>query len=182
MPERSDSNRFVQGISKASAALNLLNERLCGLLVAAMVAIVWFGVFSRYLIDLGGGWTEELARYVMIWAALLAIPVGVYRCEHIGVELLLGGLRPGLQRALRVVLALIAAGFFGLLAYYGVVMTVEGAGQYATIFGMTMELPFAAVPTAASVALLQTLAVLLRDLTGGAASLVEADNAMENLA
>jgi hypothetical protein len=40
---------------------------------------------------------------------------------------------------------------------------VVGAGQYATIFGMTMLLPFAAVPVSAGLTVIQIIASSLRE-------------------
>lgn len=64
--------------------LNWGIERLCALLIALMVLDVWLGVISRYLVEMQITWTEELARYLMIWAALLAVSCGVYYREHVG--------------------------------------------------------------------------------------------------
>ena len=47
--------------------LNWLVERICALLVGAMVVVIWFGVVERYFLHLGFTWTEEFSRYVMIW-------------------------------------------------------------------------------------------------------------------
>lgn len=146
--------------------LNWLIERVCALLVAAMVAIVWFGVVSRYLIDLGATWTEELARYVMIWAALLAVSCGAYRREHIGLDFFSTFLSTRARTVLVVTLDLIGISFFLFLFVYGLGMTADGAGQYATIFGMTMVFPFASVPVAAALTVFQIMVTLLRTIGG----------------
>ena len=68
--------------------LNKVIEVCCAALAAAMILIIWFGVIERYVFHLGMTWTEELARYVMIWTALLAVPACAYRREHIGLDVL----------------------------------------------------------------------------------------------
>ncbi len=72
--------------------VNWVLERVCAALAAAMVLIVWLGVFERYVIGAGQTWTEELARFVMIWGALLAVPCAAYYREHIGLEMVLAAL------------------------------------------------------------------------------------------
>lgn len=146
--------------------LNWLIERLCAVLVAAMVAIVWFGVVSRYVVDLGATWSEELARYVMIWAALLAVSCGAYRREHIGLDFFSHRLAPRARMALRVALDLLGIAFFLFLFVYGLGMTSAGASQYATIFGMTMLVPFASVPVAAALTVFQITVTMLRTMSG----------------
>lgn len=56
------------------------------------------------------------------------------------------------------------AAFFAFLAHFGIDMTVQGANQYATIFEMTMTLPFAAVPVSSALVCLQ-LFTGIRDFT-----------------
>ncbi|MDT8444017.1 MAG: TRAP transporter small permease [Desulfuromonadales bacterium] len=145
--------------------LNWVVERLCALLVALMVLDVWLGVISRYMVDLQITWTEELARYLMIWGSLLAVSCGVYYREHVGLMLLLESLPSKLQMVIRVVLDLLGLAFFLVLTWYGFNMARDGASQYATIFNMTMTVPFAAVPVSAGLAALQMLLVSIRDLT-----------------
>lgn len=152
-----------RGLAGFAARLDRVLGRLCAALVAAMVAIVWLGVFGRYVVDLGVTWTEELARYVMIWAALLAVPVGVHRRAHIGVEVLAGRLPPGLRRPLARALDLVGIGFFLFLGVFGLAMVRDGLHQYATIFGMTMAVPFASVPVCAFLSAFQLVAGLLDD-------------------
>jgi len=145
-----------------SRRLNWCVERLCALLLGAMVLVVWLGILSRYCLTLNLTWTEELARYLMIWAALLAVSCGARYREHIGFDLLASRLPTLWHRHLSRLLDLIAIAFFTYLAYFGVQMTVSGAQQYATIFGMTMVLPFAAVPVSALLTVIQILASGLR--------------------
>lgn len=143
--------------------LDAIIIKLCAVLAGIMVLIVWFGILSRYGLQLGAGWSEVLARYVMIWAALLAIPLGVFRREHIGFVMLFSLLSPRKQRLLRLLLDLTGLGFLLYLTWYGIDMAIQGSTQFATIFGMTMLIPFASVPVSAGLAAFQTVIVMLRD-------------------
>ena len=68
--------------------LNRINERVVGGLMALLLADVWIGVLDRYLFHWQISWVEELARYIMIWAILLAVPCCSVRREHIGLDML----------------------------------------------------------------------------------------------
>lgn len=142
---------------------NWLVERICALLVGTMVLVIWFGVVERYLLHLGFTWTEEFSRYVMIWAALLAVSCGAYYREHIGLDLVRQRLPATRRRYLVVTLDLIGVAFFGFLTVYGMGMAASGKDQYATIFGMTMLVPFAAVPVSAALTAFQIFAAMIRD-------------------
>jgi TRAP-type transport system small permease protein len=143
--------------------LNWVNERVCALLMATLVLVIWFEVIQRYVFHLGFTWGEEFSRYVMIWAALLAVPVGAYRREHIGLEFILNWLSPSRRRLLRLTLDLIGLAFFLFLTSYGVGMAAGGRTQYATIFGMSMVVPFASVPVCGLLTSTQIVVTLLRE-------------------
>ena len=150
-------------ITRYSTTLNWVLERLCALLVALMVLDIWFGIVARYGLELGITWTEELARYLMIWAALLAVPCAAFRREHIGLTIVSDRLAPGMRTLLHVSLDLVGIAFFLFLFIYGLRMTADGYSQYAMIFGMTMTLPYASVPVSAGLTVIQILATLVRD-------------------
>lgn len=146
--------------------VNYLTERVCGILVAAMIGVVWFGIVDRYFFALGGTWTEELARYIMIWAALLAVPCCTYRREHIGLDLLFKKIPQQHRVKARVVLDLLGLVFFIFLFYYGILMTKQGATQYATIFGMSMTIPYLSVPVTCGLTIFQIIICMARELSG----------------
>jgi TRAP-type C4-dicarboxylate transport system permease small subunit len=145
--------------------LNWAIERLCALLMAALVIVIWFEVVQRYALRLGFTWGEELSRYIMIWAALMAVPAGAYRREHIGLELISNKLPVERRRHLRLALDVIGLAFFIFLTIYGIGMAASGRTQYATIFGMNMVVPFASVPVCGALTSIQLVVTMLRDFS-----------------
>ncbi len=156
-------NRLGEACAAASAYINRWVEWLCAVILAVLVLDVGVGIFGRYVIELPVTWTEELARYLMIWAALLAVSSAVARREHVAVTALLERLPRNLQRYLGVAIDALGIAFFAFLAYFGIDMTKQGATQYATIFDMTMWIPFAAVPVSSVLACVQLALTGVRD-------------------
>jgi len=149
-------------IDRFAYRLNWVVERICALLVGVMVVVIWFEVVERYFLHLGMTWTEEFSRYVMIWAALLAVSCGAYYREHIGLDIVRRFLPVKAGQVLMISLDLVSLTFFLFLTWYGIEMTRLGAGQYATIFGITMTVPFAAVPVSSGLTAFQVFAAMLR--------------------
>ncbi|WP_306005033.1 TRAP transporter small permease [Aquicoccus porphyridii] len=58
-------------VIRASALVDRACLFLAKLALAAMVVAVLFQIWARYGLDHPFSWTEELARYLMIWAGLL---------------------------------------------------------------------------------------------------------------
>lgn len=161
-----ETSGFAHRLNALGGRVNRVVEWTCGALIAAMVVIVWLGVVTRYLPVVGLTWTEELARYVMIWAALLAVSCAAYRCEHVGLDLLPRALPPGLSKPLRIAIDVLVVLFFVFLAVYGIDMALEGRMQFSTLWGLTMEVPFAAVPVSSALAAFQFLVRLVADTAG----------------
>jgi TRAP-type C4-dicarboxylate transport system permease small subunit len=156
-------NNFITRLDTFGLRLNWLNERICALLMAVLVLTIWLGVADRYAYTLGTTWTEEFARYTMIWCALLAVPVAAYRREHIGLEFVLNAMSKPYRRVLQLALDLIGLAFFIFLTYYSIGMTIEGRSQHANIFGMTMLVPFASVPVSSALTVVQLIVTMVRD-------------------
>ena len=128
-----------------------------------MVMDVGVGIVFRYGFGNPPSWTEELARYLMIWGALLAISACVARREHIGFTLLFDKLPVSGRRYFLALFDVLAFSFFAILVVYGTDLTEAGLKQRTMSLGISMGLPYASVPAAAAIAVIQTTLVGIRD-------------------
>lgn len=69
---------FLQPLSRFNAMTSLLAIRLAGVLLAGMVIMILSQVFFRYVLNDSLPWTEEMAKFAMVWIAFLVAP-WVYR-------------------------------------------------------------------------------------------------------
>jgi TRAP-type C4-dicarboxylate transport system permease small subunit len=68
--------------------LELLIEHAATLLFILFFIAVLLQVFYRYVLSQPLTWSEEAARYLNIWAVLLAAALAVKRSEHLRVDLI----------------------------------------------------------------------------------------------
>jgi len=155
--------RWSEMAATLSAGLNQWVERVCAVILAVLIVDIWIGIFGRYVFELPVTWAEELARYLMIWGALLAVSCGVARREHVAVTALLHRIPIHIRRWIDVGIDLLAFAFFAFLFYFGIGMTQQGATQFATIFDMTMMIPFASVPVSSALVCVQLVLMAVRD-------------------
>lgn len=146
-----------------SQRVNWLVERVCVALLVLLVLDVWLGVLLRYVIPLPLTFTEELARYLMIWMALLAVSCGIAHREHIGVEFVFVRLPARMRRWLAVAFDVIAFVFFFALFWYGLGFVERGMTRLTMIYAIPKGYAFAGVPLAAALACLQLALVGLHD-------------------
>ncbi len=158
--------------SPSSRRLILLLEKLawiveraaavpCIIAIGAMTVIVILGVIFRYVLVSPLGWTEEAARYLMIWAASLAVSMGIMKREHVGITLVVKKLPPGLERWCAVGVHLAILFFLWVLTQRGYYMAINGKAQISPLLGVSMIWSLAAVPIAGLLAMLQTAFLII---------------------
>jgi TRAP-type C4-dicarboxylate transport system permease small subunit len=148
---------------RLSRRVNWFVERLCVALMVLLILDVWLGVLVRYLLPLPITFTEELARYLMIWTALLAVSSGIAYREHIGVLIIFERFPAPLRKWLAVAFDLIALAFFAFLLVYGITFVERGFARFTMIYGIPKAYPFMGVPLAAAMACVQLILVALHD-------------------
>jgi len=136
---------------------------LAGLCLALLATLVVAQVVMRYGLKAAPSYTEELARYAMIWMALFAAAVGVREASHIRIDFipeLLGRLFPQAARVLDLVLDLVSIAIFVVLLWYGVDAMRFAMGQASPGMQIPLGIPYAALPMAFGFATLFALARL----------------------
>ena len=101
-------------------------------LLAAMVALVALNVVMRYVLRDSLTWSSELARYLMVWSALLAAAVVAARGQHLAVDLLEWALPRRFDRWLRLVVGLLNMTFLAVMFISGFMLVVRTSGQVAS--------------------------------------------------
>lgn len=147
-----------------SEIIDRLNRWAVCLLMALLILTVWTAVLDRYLFKWQIGWVEELARYLMIWAILLAVPCCVVARQHVRLAMISDRLPALIQKPLGVLVDMVTIAFFAYIAISGVEFAQQGMSQLSTVFRMPMVYAFAAIPTAFGLAALQAFLTLLGSL------------------
>ena len=157
-------SQISQTAMSLSHRINWVVERVCVALLVLLVLDVWLGVLVRYVIPLQLTFTEELARYLMIWMALLAVSSGIVHREHIGVEFIFQRMPEAARRWVAVAFDVIGFVFFAVLFWYGLEFVERGFKRITMIYEIPKAYPFMGVPLAAGVASIQLLLVGIHDL------------------
>ena len=81
----------------------ILGPVLVGLMAIAVINVLW-QVFSRYVLGAPSSFTQELARFLLIWVGVLGAGYGVGKHDHLALELLPNRLTGRAQAWLRIVI------------------------------------------------------------------------------
>ncbi len=123
----------------------------CAFLLAIQVSVVLWGVLTRYAFSNQAGWTEELARYLLIWISLLGAAYAVSTRSHIAISLLpdsLEGKKADRVNWLIDVLVLFFAVAVMIIGGGYYVWLTFSLGQTAPALGLPVGVVYLAVPLA----------------------------------
>ena len=102
--------------------------------------IVFLQFFTRYVLNDSLAWTEEIARYGLMWVVFIGGAMVTRRNTHIAVELLSNVMKPGpIRQALLALVDFIKLAFLAFLAFISVTITERMAIQRMTVFGLSMS-------------------------------------------
>lgn len=73
-------------MKKVLQVLDNLEEYIIFVLLASMTLIIGLQVISRFVFHSSLSWSEEIARYILVWATFIGGSLGVKKGAHIGVE------------------------------------------------------------------------------------------------
>ncbi len=131
-----------------------------------MIIIVLIGTFFRQVLQNPLLWTDELARYLMIWMALIASSIALKQREHVGIKIIIQRMPTRLRKVIVFVTKLFMAYFLYILTVEGVAAALRARSQISPALRITMFWPLLSVPLAGFFTLLQLILQMIIDLTG----------------
>lgn len=110
-----------------------------------MAGVVFLQFFSRYVLNDSFAWTDEIARYLLMWITFVGAAVAMRRRNHIAVEVLHQFLPPPLVRVLNFVIDFIVLAFLALLVWFAWTVTERMEIQRMTVFDVSMAYVYGGV-------------------------------------
>ena len=112
----------------------------------SLALIVFLQFFTRYVLNDSLSWTEEIARYGLMWIVFIGGAMVTRRNTHIAVELLSNVMKPGpLRAALLAFVDIVKLVFIGLLAWFSITIIERMHIQRMTVFDLPMSYVYAGV-------------------------------------
>ncbi|MFC3339650.1 TRAP transporter small permease [Paracandidimonas soli] len=147
--------------------INSLTYTLLFLMLAAMVAIVFWQVAVRFALPplgiiVSAPWTEEAARYLMIWSIFLGGSVAASKGLLIAVNALIDALPAHAARYTRLLALSCTIAFLAVLTWYGWVWSEFGAVETSPVLTISKRWLYLAMPVGTALMLLNLLSVLIR--------------------
>ncbi|ORE91342.1 TRAP transporter small permease [Acuticoccus yangtzensis] len=138
-------------------------EAVAGLLVvvlfALMIGVVSYEVVMRYVFNAPTFWSGELARWAMVWVALVGLALAVRHLDNIKVDVLVDAVPRPVQVVMAILRFVFAFAFAGVMLVYGIRLMRLNAGQTSPGLEWSVSILYLA-PTVSAVLMLAFLAEL----------------------
>jgi TRAP-type C4-dicarboxylate transport system permease small subunit len=149
--------------------VDTLNKGLaifCGLALAAMTALIFLQVLVRFVftklqIQFSVPWTEELSRYLMIWAVFVGAAVIARRADALAVEALVLAVPARMGRVIKYSAHLLALAFYACIFVLGLDWMEFGRSEDAPVLGIHMAWVYASLSVGAALTIINGLTLLV---------------------
>jgi TRAP-type C4-dicarboxylate transport system permease small subunit len=155
-------------MDKFFKAIQKVEEFCLVVLMAVMIIVVFFATFGRYTQLYSWGWSDELARYCMIWIVFLGLGVAAMKGGHFVVNALDLFLPKTALKVIKVIDAIIVC-IFNILASKYAIQVIQAqmkSGQITPSLNVPMWWIYLAIPVGLLIMAACYLYHTLREVTG----------------
>lgn len=140
-------------------------DRICIILAAALFVLnvgdIIMGVVMRYFFSSSPVWTEELARYSLIWMVMMAAAPALKRSEHMTIEMVVERFPAPARAASRWATHAVFLGITGFMAYIGYFYAMRMEKFTTMGLGISKSIPLMAIPAGMALLFIQYLLIQL---------------------
>lgn len=138
--------QIMQKINKVISAATKIALIVCFIYMTVALALQ---VFGRYLFHVGFSWTEETARYIMIWAVFLGAAFIALNLEHIKVSIVEDMMKSGKSKQITVLIQHMVGFVFSVIVLvYGFNQLSIARLSTSANTGFSMLFPYMVFPVA----------------------------------
>ncbi|WP_167577421.1 TRAP transporter small permease [Ammoniphilus sp. YIM 78166] len=146
--------------------MNKVLEALVGIALMAMtlsvaIQILVRFVFTKFDINLSVPWTEELARYLMVWALFIGAAIIARRADSLAVEALVNLVPSRIGRIIKAAALLITLVFYGYIIVVGLEVAEFGLTETSMAMGVPMVFVYSSMSIGAVLTIINLIAFML---------------------
>lgn len=131
-----------------------------------MSIIVAGQVFCRYVLNHSLFWSEELARYLLVWLTFLGASVAYRRSIHPGIDILHVQMPASLQKISAIFIHLISMVLFGIMVFFGIKFSFFVRLQISPALYLPKWIVFSIIPLSGLIFMLHGVSFLLGEIKG----------------
>jgi len=138
-------------------------------LMAAMVLAVTWQVFTRFILREPSSYTEELARFLLIWIGLLGASYALRTRAHLGIDLISHKIKDSRRYFVEVVvysMVILFAFFIMIIGGIRLVLLTFTLNQISASLGIKMGYVYLVIPLSGLLIIYYSLRFILNAISG----------------
>ena len=144
-------------MERLSDIVNRIAEIALVVIISIMAVVVFVEVIFRYVLLLPLFWTEEFARYCLVWSSLLGAGVALKRGEHIAVTFFADKFPQGIRMEASLLVQIFIAAFLGVVFWGGLCLLIITRHQLSPAMRIPISWPYMAVPIGSLIMLIHEI-------------------------
>ncbi len=136
---------FVKIINMFYRLLKFIENNLVVILLGIMVVNVSVGVFCRYVLNNSLSWTEEFARYLMVWFAFIGMAIAYRDESHVNVGVIVDLFPSFFRQLIKIISYLVILWFLSILFFQTFKVLRVVSIQRSPAIRMPMMYPYLSV-------------------------------------
>lgn len=139
-------------ITRAAAVAAVTVKLAIAAAIGTMVVAALLQVISRYVFNSPLGWTEELAKFLMVWWTFLGVAVLAFRGKLLAIDALLLALAPRIAHLTLALAQFFSAVVMAWLAWLGVRLVNLAGTQITPALDVPYAFIYASLPIGLAIA------------------------------
>ena len=151
-------------LDRLSMRINQTVEYLLFGMGLGMALLVAVQVFFRYALNHSIFWSEELARFLLIWLTFLGASVVYYRGVHASVDFFYRKVGVSSRKAMDIAVYLLSLAFFVVMIVYGWQFASFVRLQVSPALYLPKWIPHSIIPLSGAILALHSLNLLWKEI------------------
>ncbi len=155
---------MLKAYSRFLDFLEKIERILLTVSMGVMSVIIVYQVILRYFFSRSNSWSEELARYLMIFSAMVGAAIAVRRNTHLQIDILINYLKPRIRRLFVIISTMVGTAFLVFLFLYSIRLVGIGRSNMSAGIRVSMAIPYAFLPFGVVLMILASLEVVFKNI------------------
>lgn len=155
---------MLKKYSKFLDALEKVEKVLLAISLSVMTVVIIYQVALRYVFSASNAWSEELARYLMVFSVMVASAIALRKNSHLQIDILINRFNPRMKAIFTIASTIAGIVFLCYLFIYSLDLMKLGMRNTSAGLGFVMAIPYAAIPLGVVLMVLTSIEVILKNL------------------
>ena len=139
-------NREDTPLGRWTRRLEMISAWSGCILLCVIIGDILLGVFCRYVLKSSIIWTEEVARFALVWMVMMGALGAAVRGDHMVIDFVVPRLSPFLQRIVEWGRFLLAGGILSLMIWLGLTNAVQIWHMKTLALNVPKTIPLLSLP------------------------------------